>query len=269
VIEYVNPAFEILTGYSREEAIGETPRLLKSGQQTPELYQELWATILSGNVFRRVLANRKKSGEIFYAEKSITPVRDGEGKITHFISNDRDITERRRLEAQLQQAQKMDAVGKLAGGVAHDFNNPLMVISSYAELMQNSLAPEHPLRRNVQEIMTASRRAADLTRQLLAFSRQQVVTPRVQIDRSSLLSMEKLIQTVTAIAAARQHDALQPFREPIPLRNDVNERLHVSLGDDMTKSAPWPCARTIPIAPVLAILSSPKWPSWQCSSKRF
>jgi len=174
VIEYVNPAFEILTGYSREEAIGETPRLLKSGQQTPELYQELWATILSGNVFRGVLANRKKSGEIFYAEKSITPVRDGEGKITHFISNDRDITERRRLEAQLQQAQKMDAVGKLAGGVAHDFNNLLMVISSYAELMQNSLAPEHPLRRNVQEIMTASRRAADLTRQLLAFSRKQM-----------------------------------------------------------------------------------------------
>src|SRR5207248_46715 len=85
--------------------------------------------ILSGNVFRGVLANRKKSGEIFYAEKSITPVRDGEGKITHFISNDSDITERRRLEAQLQQAQKMDAVGKLAGGVAHDFNNLLMVMN--------------------------------------------------------------------------------------------------------------------------------------------
>jgi PAS domain S-box-containing protein len=174
VIEYVNPAFEALTGYSRQEAIGQTPRLLKSGQQSPELYQELWATITSGNVFRGILANRKKSGEIFYAEKSITPVRDSEGKITHFISNDRDITERRRLEAQLQQAQKMDAIGKLAGGVAHDFNNLLMVIGSYAELMQNSLAPEHPLRRNVQEIMTASRRAADLTRQLLAFGRKQM-----------------------------------------------------------------------------------------------
>jgi len=99
VIEYVNPAFESLTGYSREEAIGQTPRLLKSGQQSPELYQELWATITSGNVFRGILANRKKSGEIFYAEKSITPVRDSDGKITHFISNDRDITERRRLEA--------------------------------------------------------------------------------------------------------------------------------------------------------------------------
>lgn len=174
VTEYVNPAFEVLTGYSREETIGQTPRMLKSEEQPPEIYKELWQTILSGTVFRGILANRKKNGEIFFAEKTITPLRDAEGKITHFISNDRDITERRRLETQLQQAQKMDAIGKLAGGVAHDFNNLLMVISAYAELMLDSVAPEHPLHRNVQEIMTASRRAADLTRQLLAFGRKQV-----------------------------------------------------------------------------------------------
>src|SRR2546426_3563657 len=174
VIEYVNPAFEALTGYSREESVGRTPRILKSDQQTANLYQELWETILAGNVFRGVLVNRKKNGQIFYAEKTITPLRGTDGAITHFISNDRDITERRRLESQLQQAQKMDAIGRLAGGVAHDFNNLLMVISAYAELMQDSLAAEHPLRRNVQEIMTASRRAADLTRQLLAFGRKQM-----------------------------------------------------------------------------------------------
>src|SRR5213079_3383095 len=174
VIEYVNPAFEALTGYSREESVGRTPRILKSDQQTANLYQELWETILAGNVFRGVLVNRKKNGQIFYAEKTITPLRDADGAITHFISNDRDITERRRLESQLQQAQKMDAIGRLAGGVAHDFNNLLMVISAYAELMLDSLGSEHPLRRNVQEIMTASRRAADLTRQLLAFGRKQM-----------------------------------------------------------------------------------------------
>ena len=174
VIEYVNPAFETLTGYSREEAVGRTPRILKSGQQSADLYQELWETILAGNVFRGVLVNRKKNGQIFYAEKTITPLRDSEGEITHFISNDRDITERRRLESQLQQAQKMDAIGRLAGGVAHDFNNLLMVISAYAELMSDSLGHEHPLRHNVQEIMGASRRAAELTRQLLAFGRKQM-----------------------------------------------------------------------------------------------
>ena len=122
------------------------------------------------------MVNRKKNGDVFVAEKTVTPLRDGEGRITHFISNDRDITDRRRMENQLQQAQKMDAIGRLAGGVAHDFNNLLMVISSYAELMLDSLAPQHPLRRNVDEIQKASRRAADLTRQLLAFGRKQMQT---------------------------------------------------------------------------------------------
>ncbi len=185
-IEYVNPAFEALTGYNAGELMGQTPRVLKTGQQTPELYKELWRTILSGNVFRCVMFNRKKNGEVFVAEKTITPLRDNDGEITHFISNDRDITERRRLEDQLQQAHKMDAIGRLAGGVAHDFNNLLMVISSYAELMLDSLAPQHPLRRNVDEIQKASRRAADLTRQLLAFGRKQMQTLQL-LDLNSII----------------------------------------------------------------------------------
>ncbi len=186
LIEYVNPAFEVLTGYSPAELIGQTPRVLKSGQQPPGLYKELWQTILSGNVFRCTMVNRKKNGDAFVAEKTITPLRDGEGMITHFISNDRDITDRRRLENQLQQAQKMDAIGLLAGGVAHDFNNLLMVISSYAELMLDSLAPQHPLRRNVDEIQKASRRAADLTRQLLAFGRKQMQSLQL-LDLNSII----------------------------------------------------------------------------------
>ena len=173
-IEYTNPAFELLTGYSREEVLGRRPNLLKSGQQDSAFYKSLWETILSGNIFRGVLANKKKDGDLFYAEKTIAPVRDASGKITHFISSDRDITERRGLEAQLLQAQKMDAVGQLAGGVAHDFNNLLMVISSYAELSLDSLTPEHPLHQKLSEILKASQRAADLTRQLLAFSRKQI-----------------------------------------------------------------------------------------------
>ena len=187
IIEYVNPAFEALTGYSAGELLGQTPRILKSGQQKPELYRELWQTILSGSVFRCTMLNRRTNGEAFVAEKTITPLRDNDGKITHFISNDRDITERRRLEDQLQQAHKMDAIGRLAGGVAHDFNNLLMVISSYAELMLDSLAPQHPLRRNVDEIQKASRRAADLTRQLLAFGRQQMQTLQL-LDLNSIIA---------------------------------------------------------------------------------
>jgi two-component system cell cycle sensor histidine kinase/response regulator CckA len=178
-IEYVNPAFEVLTGYTMQEAIGRKPNLLKSGVHNPGFYKELWADILAGRVFRGVLVNKKKNGELYYAEKTITPVRDAAGKITHFISNDRDISERKRLEAQLLQATKMDAIGQLAGGVAHDFNNLLMVISSYAELAIDSVTPGHALRHNLDEILAASRRAADLTRQLLAFSRKQIQSLQV------------------------------------------------------------------------------------------
>jgi two-component system cell cycle sensor histidine kinase/response regulator CckA len=178
LMEYVNPAFEALTGYSPAEAIGQSFRILKSEQQSPELYKEMWETILAGKVFRGVFVNRKRNGEIFRVEKTITPLRDAQGNLTHFISTDRDITERQKLETQLQQAQKMDAIGRLAGGVAHDFNNLLMVISAYAELMLEALAIEHPLRRNVQEISTAAGRAADLTRQLLAFGRKQMQSLR-------------------------------------------------------------------------------------------
>ena len=178
-IEYVNPAFEKLTGYSREEVVGQNPRLLKSGQEDARFYQELWGTIVRGEVYRGVLINRKKNGELYHAEKTITPVRDAAGRIIHFISNDRDITERRKLEEQLLQVQKMDAVGQLAGGVAHDFNNLLMVISSYAELLMDALQAESPLRHHGEEILKAARRAAALTRQLLTFSRKQVQTLRV------------------------------------------------------------------------------------------
>src|SRR5580704_1417408 len=174
VMEYVNPAFEALTGYSRHEAIGQTLGILKSEQQAGELYEEMWNTVLSGNVFRGIVMDRKKNGETLIIEKALTPLRDGNGEITHFISTGRDITEHRKLESDLRQAQKMDAIGRLAGGVAHDFNNLLLVISAYAELMLDSLAEQDPLRRNVAEIMTASRRAADLTRQLLAFGCKQV-----------------------------------------------------------------------------------------------
>jgi two-component system, cell cycle sensor histidine kinase and response regulator CckA len=179
IIEYVNPAFETLTGYSHEEACGQTPRILRSGEQSPEVYQEMLQAMRAGNVFRGILVNRKKSGELYYAEETVCPVRDAKGSITHFISNARDLTERMRLEAQLMQGQKMDAIGNLAGGVAHDFNNLLTIITSYAELALDSVPRNTPLESKIQEILLAARRAAELTRQLLAFSRKQLQALRV------------------------------------------------------------------------------------------
>ena len=179
VIEYVNPAFETLTGYNWDEVRGKNPRLLKSGEQGPETYQEMWKSILAGKVFRGILVNRKRIGDLYYVEESICPVRDGDGQITHFISNGRDLTERLRLEAQLLQAQKMDAIGRLAGGVAHDFNNLLTIITSYSELALDATSQDSPLEAKIREILLAARRAAELTRQLLAFSRKQPQALRV------------------------------------------------------------------------------------------
>ncbi len=186
IIEYVNPGFEILTGYPKNEALGRSLRILHPENEAPEIYEEMWQKVFAGNTFRGNVVNQKRNGESFSVEKTIAPLRDGAGDITHFISTDRDITEQCRLEVQLLQAHKMDAIGRLAGGVAHDFNNLLMVISSYAELMLDTLSPKHPLRRNVQEIMGASRRAADLTRQLLVFGRKQVQTLQL-LDLNSVI----------------------------------------------------------------------------------
>jgi two-component system, cell cycle sensor histidine kinase and response regulator CckA len=179
IIEYVNPAFEALTGYSFAEACGQTPQIIQSDQQTPEFYQAMWKTVLEGKIFRGVLVNRKKSGDLYYVDENISPVRDVGGRITNFIFNGRDLTDRVRLEAQLLQAQKMDAVGRLAGGVAHDFNNLLTIITSYSELALDAVPATSPLEAKLNEILLAARRATELTRQLLAFSRKQPQALRV------------------------------------------------------------------------------------------
>jgi PAS domain S-box-containing protein len=94
IIQYVNPAFENLTGYTRAEAIGKTPRLLRSGEHSQEFYENMWKTILSGKTYRGDFINRKKNGDLYFEEKTITPIRDGQGNLSHFVSTGKDITER-------------------------------------------------------------------------------------------------------------------------------------------------------------------------------
>ena len=122
------------------------------------------------------------------------PLRDGNGVVVGVISMALDITDRKQLEAQLRQAQKMEAVGRLAGGIAHDFNNLLMVIQGYTELLLDRLGGEHPLRRNAEQIHDASQRAAGLTRQLLAFSRKQMLDPQVLNVQEVVSDMEKMLR---------------------------------------------------------------------------
>lgn len=171
-IQYVNPAFEITSGYQFTDVVGKNPKILKSGKISDDTYKILWAEVSSGNVWRGVLVNKKKGGELYTEEVTITPVKDNFGIITNYVGVKRDITNKIILENQVRQTQKMQAIGTLAGGVAHDFNNILTAIIGYAELTQEKCEQGTILYNNITEIIKASDRAASLVDQILKFSRQ-------------------------------------------------------------------------------------------------
>ena len=194
IILSVNPTFTALTGYSEQEAVGKTPRLVKSGKHDPAFYENLWRTILAGETWQGEFTNRRKDGSTYIGESTITPVRAEGGKITHFIGIMNDVTDRKQLEAQFIEAQKMEVVGHLAGGVAHDFNNVLAVIMGYSDLLASELGPDNPLQKFTDEIHQATTRAAGLTRQLLIFSRKQTVEPVVLDLNEVIKDMDKMLR---------------------------------------------------------------------------
>jgi PAS domain S-box-containing protein len=144
-IQFVNPAFERASGYSREEAVGQDMRFLVSGQQDEPFYRKLWDIISGGRTWAGRIVNKRKDGELYTEEATISPVRDASVRIVNYVAVKRDITGHLRLTAQFHQAQKMEAVGLLAGGVAHDYNNMLTVITGYAELALSKVNPSQPL----------------------------------------------------------------------------------------------------------------------------
>jgi PAS domain S-box-containing protein len=171
----------IVEANQQTEALLGRPRSAIVGHRFDEFVDatDRSSAILHGDLTTRTEDQllRRADGSTVSVDVSTSPVRIGEDTIVLLIL--RDITERRRLETQLRQAQKMEAVGRLAGGVAHDFNNLLGVISGYAELLRKGLEPEHPAQRRVHEIQRAAERASGLTRQLLAFSRKQVLETKI------------------------------------------------------------------------------------------
>lgn len=174
-IEFANPMFTEISGYDASEVIGRTPRMLKAENTSAEIYHNLWGTITSGRVWSGELHNRQKNGDYFWVHSTISPIRGGSGEISHFMSFMEDISERKKLEEQLRQSQKMEAVGQLAGGVAHDFNNILTVIIGFGEMLHQKIAGNDPRRGDLDQILNAADRAAQLTHSLLAFSRKQVM----------------------------------------------------------------------------------------------
>ncbi len=193
-ILYVNPAFERITGYNQTEAIGQTPRMLKSGHHNAVFYQELWTTISSGNVWQGRSVNKKKDGSLYTEETNITPVRDENGAIINYVEIKRDVTHELKLEEQLHQSQKMEAVGQLAGGVAHDFNNMLQAILGYTHMAKSSLPLENPAQADLDYVLKAANRATSLVRQLLAFSRREALRPKHLDLNDVIINLLKMMQ---------------------------------------------------------------------------
>jgi PAS domain S-box-containing protein len=197
VIEYVNPAFELLTGYSRGEAAGQRPSVLKSGEHDAEFYATMWRTISAGSVWSGRLVNRAKDGRTFVEDAVIAPVVDRRDVIRNYVAVKRDVTNELALQESLSHAQRLESIGRLAGGVAHDFNNLLTVILSAGEALREDLAAGRPVQAaDVDEIRAAGRRASDLTRQLLAFARKQVIAPAPLDVNEVVRGAEKLLRRV-------------------------------------------------------------------------
>ncbi len=206
-IRYCNPAVEKATGYSRHELIGQNPRVLKSGKHGAAFYRELWETLNGQGVWRGHLINKKKDGTLYEEEATISPITNAAGRTTGFVAIKRDVTASMLLEAQLHQAQKLESIGRLAGGIAHDFNNLLTVINGYTVFLLNRLRPSDPSRVYAEHIAKAGEQAAALTRQLLAFSRKQVIEPKpLDINRAitdTVPMLQRLIGENIRIAATK------------------------------------------------------------------
>jgi len=176
VILHVNQALEDMFGFPRDQMLGQNTRIFKSGLHLPELYEQLWKTILGRSSWQGEIVNRRGDGTFLDTSLTVSPIVDPRGQLTHFVGIYRDVSERKQMERQLFQAQKMQSVGTLAGGIAHEFNNLLAGIQGYAALGLREKSLQEPVREFLGFIVELSERAANLTRQLLAFARKPALS---------------------------------------------------------------------------------------------
>jgi len=174
-IEYVNPAFTRITGYTNAEVLGKNPRILKSSAQNEAVYTELWQTIGSGNIWRGSMIERRKDGSFYPATISIAPIKDSDGEITHYVSIQHDASERQELEERMRESQKMEALGVLVGGIAHDFNNMLTGLTGNLFIAKRKLEADSQAADSIANAEQITKTAAEMVKQLLQFARKDEV----------------------------------------------------------------------------------------------
>ncbi len=154
-IIYVNPAFENCTGYTSKEALGKNPNILNSSLHDREFFQDMWQTIKSGKVWRGRFKNRNKQGEIFEEDGTISPVKDSDGNIINYVAIKRDITKELEMERQLLQANKLEAIGTLAAGIAHEINTPVQYVTDNTKFIEEVLVDLNELNNRNQTLIKA------------------------------------------------------------------------------------------------------------------
>jgi PAS domain S-box-containing protein len=216
-ILYVNPAFEKISGYKLSKVLGKTSRILKSGKQDDKFYKNLWNTISAGKSWTGTFINKQKNGSFYYINAIIFPIKDNSGNIINYAAVQRDITGEKKLEAQLYQSQKLEAIGQLTGGIAHDFNNILTVINGYAEIALAKMDYNNPLFSKIEQISKGGQRAGNLVRQLLAFSRKQIIDPKIICINTVIIELDKMLRRLIG--------------EDINLQTKLGEKIHMIKAD--------------------------------------
>ena len=210
-----NPAFEKTSGSTCAEALGQNPRLLKSGKHDAEFYRRMWVTLTAGQVWSGAMINKRKDGTLYEEDASISPVRDAAGKVVNYVAVKRDITEHKKLEAQLRRTQRLESIGTLAGGIAHDLNNALAPIMLSCEMLR--LEFPDTASGLLETIQSSAQRGANMVRQLLTFAKG-IEGERRPVQPGHLLEeMEKLIR--------------RTFLNRIELRTHYPQDLWPILGD--------------------------------------
>jgi PAS domain S-box-containing protein len=218
-----NAAAERIFGWKADEVIGKLLPIVSGDQH--EAFTAFRQRVMTGEILSQIeLTRQRKDGNPVEISLSTAPLRDRECRITAIMATIEDITERKQaekerdhLQAQLLQAQKMESVGRLAGGVAHDYNNMLSVILGYAELSLEKVSPQEELYSDLQEIQNAAKRSSEITRQLLAFSRQQTIAPK-SLDLND--TVEGMIKMLLRLLGEDIHLVWNPGNAPCPVRMD-------------------------------------------------
>jgi PAS domain S-box-containing protein len=232
-IEYVNPKFMAVTGYTAAEVLGQNPRVLKSGETSAEGYRELWQTITDGREWRGEFHNRKKSGELFWESVSISPIRDPVGRITRFVAVKEDITarkqaeaERSRMEVQLRQAQKLESIGQLAAGIAHEINTPTQYIGDNTRFLQDAFKDISQALGHYERLLEAARQQ-QVTPELVAATTAAVAAADLAyLAQEVPKSIEQTLQGVARVAKIVR--AMKDFSHPgseEKVQTDLNQAI--------------------------------------------